>query len=160
MGVVVGSLVVKFVNLFMMKTKIKNLLLKRIQYWAKKLKIYNFYIDFDFSPSKWRGYVSKSKDKITLTIYQLIRKNELDSFIIHELGHIKFKTWKYYNTRKQRIKSEYLAEKFSNDTIKKYNRKLYEHNRKEWMKALQRPTWKRKYPEYYAAFKKIYLNDL
>ena len=73
--------------------------------------------------------------------------------IFHELGHIK-----YYNkveNIKERVKREYLAERYSLDCIKKYYPDYLKRIIKNTKELLKDKEWVRDFPEYVKAFNKI-----
>lgn len=81
------------------------------------------------------------------------KKYVLVNLIFHEIGHLIHKL--PYNTYKQQINSEYRAEKFSLDMMKKYYTKQYKLFLK-WLKRTQKLLqYKKKDKLYYNAYKRI-----
>jgi len=74
--------------------------------------------------------------------------------VFHELGHYKNKL--PYNTFKQKVKSEYKAERFAVTMMRKYYptdlRKVIKHVKKY---NLDSPKWQKEWPIHYQAYLKI-----
>ena len=134
-------------------------IIKQVAYWTKKLDLLPITIKTN-NKIKYHGWIEHYKNNentiLTINIKSLI-KNPLDlqGFIFHELGHIKYKTWKY-NTTKDKIKSEIIAEKFALRSLKRYCPKQYIQYKTSWKKSIQDKKWQEKYPIYYKAFSRIY----
>lgn len=135
---------------------------KLLFYWINVLDIPLFLIGFD-NRTKYSAYVKKSNYKNLPALYlnskelSKLSYTELNITLIHELGHIKYKTY----LRKPSIKSEWIAETFALKNAKKY---LPEKNVKRYIKQRtnslkQYPSSYRQYHIHYIAFKKIYLEN-
>ena len=76
--------------------------------------------------------------------------------IFHELGHLK-NYIPYTKSRKRKIKSEILAEKFALKMLKKYYPKMYKRQIKRLPSKLRRikSTWPKRMQFYYEAFGQI-----
>jgi len=133
---------------------------KLIPFYCKKFKLSNVTIKKDnrIKCSAFVGYNKKFGKKI-FTIVCNIKK--LDSnrdynwsliTMFHELGHIKYDL--SYNNKRQRILSEYKAEKFALKQMKKYYPKRYKKLIKYITKKVL-PYYKENYPLHYKAYLKI-----
>jgi len=139
-----------------MKKLTKKDIIKQTFYWGKKLNLLPFEIIIN-NRMKWNGCVGYDRENriitITINIKSLIENpQEMQEFIFHELGHIKYRTWNWKN----KMKSEYLAEKFALKNIKKYCPKQYLEHKKIWTETMKDKKWQKKYPIHYKAFSRIY----
>ena len=132
--------------------------IRLFHYWAGRLNlaksipiIKDNRCDCSVSLSEWDG------ENICL-VYHSRRLGQLEEFnlintLFHELGHLSNKL--PYRTDKQKIESEYQAEKFSVKMMKKYYPKLYKAMiermiERSYMKKLEKTD-----PLYYKAYIKI-----
>lgn len=82
------------------------------------------------------------------------KKHTMLSVILHEIGHI-FHPGKY-ETDKQKIKSEYLAEKFALEELKHHHPVHYRNEVKRMRNLLKKKSYRDSLPEIYReAFMKI-----
>jgi len=78
-------------------------------------------------------------------------QSEVAGLVFHELGHIKHKTYKL----KDSIESEYLAEKFSIQCLKKHYPDFHKKEIKAWRKKIKDQEWREENPIHAEAFGKI-----
>ena len=128
-------------------------------YWAGRLQLPFFKI-FGFKGIKFPCFTLKNfkgEFEIWINPYYLrnISRSTLLSYLLHELGHIKYDL--PYETTEQQIRSEYLAEKFALRIMKKFYPKEY----KQYLNKIRREVrrwsrkWKEHYDIHYKAFMKI-----
>ena len=129
-------------------------------HWKKVLRIPHFLLGTD-NRTKYVGYVSNygGIPVLFLNLKKMKKEDFIEniSTIFHELGHIKCRTYKWTSKtlRKNKIKSEILAEAFAVKQIKKYFPKAYKPYVQLWQKTLRDEDWKRRFPIHYEAFSKI-----
>ena len=128
-----------------------------VSYWAGKIKL-PLPLFCRNNKMKWSAVVTYCKDcKVFSITYNFknildIDQSEVAGLLFHELGHIKHKT---YRLIKNKVKSEYLAERHSLDCLKKYYPDFYEIEIKGWKKRIKEKKWRREFPIHAKAFDKI-----
>lgn len=138
---------------------IEKTLIKLIAYWHKKLHINEFIICKKFHIKKWEGFIQYNSTtnqymfNYNLKLLKNKKKKEIIMFILHELGHIYYDTYKLHNKIKGKIESEYLAEKFAIENAQKY---CHYKNLLRFKEELKDKKWCKKYPNHAFAFKKLY----
>jgi hypothetical protein len=133
----------------------------KIVYWLNKFKLGEVYIGRDDN-TEYMGYITTYKRK-PIFYFNLDHVNhrsfrKIEVFIFHELGHIKNKTYLWRKHRKiDSIRSEYLAETFAYENIKKYFPKYSNTLKKEMIKLINDNVWTYQWPIHQEAFKKVYI---
>ncbi len=136
-----------------------NQIINTIKYWKEMLAIKDTIYLVKDNETEFAALVSfdKKHDFVYLKYNEKYLKKlyylDFCAVIFHEFGHIKNKT-KEYNTDKEQIQAEYLAEKFACEKMKKYF-KVYIR----FEKQLKDKKWVKENPNHAAAFKKLY-NEL
>lgn len=136
-----------------------QLMVKLFHYWCGRLKlpkpiitIKDNRMDCECAVDNW-----DDKEKICLRYHtrKLGRKPKciIINLVFHEIGHLIHKL--PYNTYKQQVDSEYQAERFSLDMMKKYYPKQYRLTIK-WFKEIDYiKKMKKKDKLYYDAYRRI-----
>jgi hypothetical protein len=134
-------------------------LIKLFHYWCGRLKLpkpveirKDNRLDCPLAIDNWQD-----KNNVCLRYHSrrlgACPKCILISDIFHEIGHLINNL--PYNTKKQQIESEYQAEKFSCDMMKKYYPKQYKLLIKRFIKLQRMKYYKKHEPIYYKAFIRI-----
>jgi len=136
-------------------------LIRKIRYWAKKFGINKLHICTD-NKTRYQGYVMEISGEpyfyFNINVVNKSKKGFTEAFIFHELGHILYKTYWYDKREKiNRIKSEYLAEKFAYEMIEKYFPNKLKRVISVTLKYIYNNKWQKKYPIHTIAFTKLYL---
>ena len=122
-------------------------------YWAGKLRLPLPLLRRD-NRIKWSAVVSYCDDcKIFNIAYNFkelkqMKESEIIGLIFHELGHIKDKSYKSRN----KIKNEYVAEKYSLKCLKKYYLDFYKAEIEDWKIKLKDKKWRKANPVHAKAF--------
>lgn len=148
-----------------METKTNKKLLSLIKKWSKRTEISNFFINLDCQDKRYPASICRAMvDGKWRTILNVRSTNRLpfdiESVIIHELGHIKHRhNYQTKSSEKIKIKSEYEAEKFCYLTLLKYTPIKALKHKEAWKKALKSDAWRTHFPIHYEAFKKLYITE-
>ncbi len=143
---------------------IKYKIIVELYYWKDKLKVPNFLLGID-NKTEYVGYVLYNKEArmpiLYLNFKTLKESPELEIIgdLIHELGHIKYKTYipthKKGFTEAESIRSEYLAESFALKQIKKYFAAQKDAYIKSWKFSVNDKVWAKSNPIHVKAFSQI-----
>ena len=138
----------------------ENILIYKIAFWAKRFKLGEIYLKRD-NKTKYMGYISMYEGK-PIFCYNMKYVNEskryTEAFIFHELGHIINKTYLWKKVKKiDKIRSEYLAEKFCYEMTEKYFPNELERMTKQIFNLVYRKDWQKRFPIHTTAFTKLYL---
>jgi len=138
-------------------------IIEQFLYWAKKFKIKKLYISKD-DDTIYAAYVTETFTRVPVIFYNKEHINDyandrlFTSVAFHELGHVKYKTSRYRSNSsiKHKIKSEYLAEKYSLMMHKKYCKKNVNHLIKYSRAMIDDTEWAKLWPIHAKAFRKVY----
>ena len=131
-----------------------------LYYWKDKLKIPNFLLGID-NRTEYVAYVLYNKEAklpmLFLNFKALAEEQTLETigYLLHELGHIKHRTYIGKFTTEFKIRSEYLAESFAIKNIIKYLPQYKDLYIKSWKLTLMDKSWQKEYKVHYKAFSQI-----
>jgi len=138
----------------------KYKIIVELYHWKDKLKVPNFLLGTD-NRTEYIGYVIYNKEAklpvLFLNFKALKEESQLETigYLLHELGHIKHRTYIGSFTTEFKIRSEYLAESFALKQIIKYFPQYKDLYIKAWKFSLRDKTWAKQYKIHYEAFSKI-----
>lgn len=127
-----------------------------VSYWAGKLNL-PLPVFRRENRMKWSATITHCEDcevfnfNYNFNIIKSYTHSAIAGVIFHELGHIKYKSYKSRN----RVKNEFMAEKFSLGCLKKYYPDFYKEEIKEGKELLKDKKWIKKDPIHAKAFDKI-----
>ena len=127
-----------------------------VSYWAGKLNL-PLPLFHRENRMKWSATITYCEDcevfnfNYNFEIIKTYTHSAVAGLIFHELGHIKYKTYK----SKDKVKNEYVAEKFSLECLKKYYLDFYKEEIKEGKETLKDKDWRKRDPIHAKAFDKI-----
>lgn len=138
----------------------KYKIIVELYHWKDELKIPNFLLGID-NRTEYIGYVLYNKEAklpmLFLNFKALKTEPQLEiiGYLLHELGHIKHKTYIGSFTTEFKIRSEYLAESFALKQISKYLPEYKDLYIKSWKLSLSDKVWARQHKIHHKAFLQI-----
>jgi hypothetical protein len=134
---------------------------KELIKWARILNIGTFYFHRDDTLSSAASICAMNDDKPYLR-YNLKSINQYGKYyheiIFHEFGHIINKHYlRTHISLNERVKGEYIAEKYSFEMMQKYFPKRIKSFVKRQLKMINDEEWTSNWPVHQEAFKRVYL---
>ena len=138
----------------------KYKIIVELYHWKDELKVPNFLLGTD-NRTEYIGYVLYNKEAnlpmLFLNFKALKEESQLETigYLLHELGHIKHRTYVGKFTTEFKIRSEYLAESFALKQITKYFPQYKEAYINSWKLSINDKVWAKQHKIHYKAFSQI-----